>query len=351
MFRSSMTLMDVRLCQKCCKRSLSSKQLIYEKYGHPPDVLNLVTKEIGKVGADEVRVRWMGAPINPADINQLQGVYPRKPPLPAVGGMEGFGEVEEIGSGVTTLRVGDWVLPGISSAGSWRTLGNHYEKDVFKIAKDLPFDSAATLQVNPPTAYRMLKDFVNLKAGDLVVQNGANSSVGRCVIELCKLWNIRTVNIVRNRENLDVLVRELKEIGADEVFTEEEMKKESMNKAKNAQLALNCVGGRSAMLLSTCLSNKGVMITYGGMSKKPVEVPTGSLIFKDIKLVGFWISQWYTTQGNKKDREAMFEELQDLIKHGKLHPPKINKLKLEEWKTAITNAMNSSGTKQLLIMQ
>lgn len=59
-------------------------------------MLNLVTKEVGKVGANEVRVRWMGAPINPSDINQLQGVYPIKPPLPAVGGMEGFGEVEEV---------------------------------------------------------------------------------------------------------------------------------------------------------------------------------------------------------------------------------------------------------------
>lgn len=59
-------------------------------------VLNLVMKEVGEIGADEVRVRWMGAPINPADINQLQGVYPIKPSLPAVGGVEGFGEVEEV---------------------------------------------------------------------------------------------------------------------------------------------------------------------------------------------------------------------------------------------------------------
>ncbi|KAL3990015.1 Zinc-binding dehydrogenase family protein [Acanthocheilonema viteae] len=351
MFWSSMLLMGARLCRKQSQRCLSSKQLMYEKYGYPPDVLNLVTKEVGEIGTDEVRVRWMGAPINPADINQLQGVYPRKPPLPAVGGMEGFGEVEEVGSDVTTLRTGDWVVPGVSAAGCWRTFGNHCEKDLFKIANDLPFDSAATFQVNPPTAYRMLKDFVDLKAGDLVVQNGANSSVGRCVIQLCKLWNIRTVNVVRNRENFDLLVRELKEIGADDVFTEEEMKKESKNRAKNAQLALNCVGGRSAMMLSTCLSSKGVMVTYGGMSRKPIEVPTAPFIFKDIKLVGFWISQWYATRGMKKDREAMFEELQDLIKHGKLRPPKFDKVKLEDWKTAITNAMNSSGRKQLFVMQ
>lgn len=59
-------------------------------------MLKLATKELEKLEADQVRVRWMGAPINPADINQVQGVYPVKPPLPAVGGIEGFGEIEEV---------------------------------------------------------------------------------------------------------------------------------------------------------------------------------------------------------------------------------------------------------------
>ncbi|VDP12052.1 unnamed protein product [Onchocerca flexuosa] len=96
MFGSSVASLGVRLYRKHSHRWLSSKQLMYEKYGHPPDVLYLTTEEVSKVGADEVRVRWMGAPINPADINQLQGIYPIKPPLPAVGGIEGFGEVEEV---------------------------------------------------------------------------------------------------------------------------------------------------------------------------------------------------------------------------------------------------------------
>ena len=34
-------------------------------------------------------------------------------------------------------------------------------------------------QVNPPTAYNMLHEFVKLESGDWVVQNGANSAVRR----------------------------------------------------------------------------------------------------------------------------------------------------------------------------
>lgn len=44
----------------------------------------------------EVKISWKGSPINPADINQIQGVYPVKPDLPAVAGNEGFAYVEKV---------------------------------------------------------------------------------------------------------------------------------------------------------------------------------------------------------------------------------------------------------------
>ena len=51
----------------------------------------------------------------------------------------------------------------------------------------------------------MLKDFVSLCPEDTVIQNGANSAVGQLVIQLCKAWCIKTVNIVRNRPDIDCL--------------------------------------------------------------------------------------------------------------------------------------------------
>lgn len=83
---------------------------------------------------------------------------------------------------------------------------------------------AATITVNPCTAYRMLKDFVNLKPGDTVIQNGANSACGQNVIQLCKAWGINSVNIVRNRENIDELKCFLMDLGATQVLTEEELR-------------------------------------------------------------------------------------------------------------------------------
>jgi trans-2-enoyl-CoA reductase len=53
-----------------------------------------------------------------------------------------------------------------------------------KIDKRIDIDRAATLLINPPTAYCMLKEFIDLDVGDVVIQNCANSAVGRDVIQL-----------------------------------------------------------------------------------------------------------------------------------------------------------------------
>ena len=59
--------------------------------------------------------------------------------------------------------------------------------------------AAATMAINPPTAYRMLKDFGSLQAGDVIMQNGANSAVGQAVIQLCRAFGLVSVNFVRDR--------------------------------------------------------------------------------------------------------------------------------------------------------
>lgn len=77
-------------------RLLSAKQLVYHEHGDPNKVVKLVESDIpDEPQSDEVLVKWRSAPINPADLNQIQGVYPVSPPLPAVGGNEGCGWVEK----------------------------------------------------------------------------------------------------------------------------------------------------------------------------------------------------------------------------------------------------------------
>src|SRR5256885_11849759 len=87
--------------------SRTFKAAIYETHGNPAAVLRVVDCPWPEPAAHEVVVKMSAAPINPADLNSIEGKYPIKPELPATPGMEGAGVVTEIGSAVRDLAV--WV--------------------------------------------------------------------------------------------------------------------------------------------------------------------------------------------------------------------------------------------------
>lgn len=171
----------------------------------------------------QVVVKMLAAPVNPADINTIQGVYPVKPAFPAIPGNEGVGEIVNIGEKVKRLKVGDWVVPASNAWGTWRTHAVCPESELQRITSGLNVVAAATLTVNPCTAYRMLKDFADLEPGDVVIQNGANSACGQCVIQFCREWGYKSVNVVRNRPDIAALKEKLTGLGADYIVTEDEL--------------------------------------------------------------------------------------------------------------------------------
>uniref|UniRef100_A0A8C0F442 Enoyl-[acyl-carrier-protein] reductase, mitochondrial n=1 Tax=Bubo bubo TaxID=30461 RepID=A0A8C0F442_BUBBB len=236
--------------------------------------------EVAELGDSDVHVKMLAAPINPADINMIQGTYAIVSPLPAVGGNEGVGEVLEVGRRVAALKPGDRVIPAVTGLGTWRTRGVFPEETLLKVPGDIPVLSAATLSVNPCTAYRMLADFETLAPGDSVIQNAANSGVGQAVIQIAKASGIKTINVVRDRPDLPKLVERLMALGADHVITEEMLRKPEMKdifkSIPKPRLALNCVGGKSTTEMLRHLQPKGTMVTYGGMAKQPVMVPVVS---------------------------------------------------------------------------
>lgn len=124
---------------------------------------------------DTVHVKFVASPINPADVNQVQGAYPLKPPFQllgdtddtkyAVGGNEGVAQVIATGDNVKGLKVGDQVIMAQAGYGTWRTYAAGPPSDFQVVPGDVSSIQLATLSVNPCTAYRMLKDFVDLKKG------------------------------------------------------------------------------------------------------------------------------------------------------------------------------------------
>src|SRR5213593_4849010 len=92
---------------------------VYERHGNPADVLHIESRPWPAPGPDEALVQVRAAPINPADLNQIEGKYPVRPELPATPGFEGAGIVVDGGASVSTITAGTLViLP--HNLGTWR---------------------------------------------------------------------------------------------------------------------------------------------------------------------------------------------------------------------------------------
>ncbi|VDN26570.1 unnamed protein product [Dibothriocephalus latus] len=329
-------------------RPLTSWQLAFDKHGEPLDVLHERQQPIDNLSDGEVLVNFRASPVNPSDINTIQGVYPLKPKIPGVAGHEGAGYVVECGKNVQSLQPGDLVIPALPSAGTWRTLANFEEAHLIKLNPKLPLMNAAVINTNPSTAYLMLKNFVDLQPGDCIIQNGATSSVGINVIQMCKLLGIHSINLFRPRsthEATEATRKLLLDYGASLVLTDDELKQSTKAKELGkVRLALNCLCGKPALSLMKQLDNGGVLVTYGAMTRQPIPVPAGPLIFKDIQLRGFWVSGFAKKPSFLKKRLEMFDIVSQWMIDGKLHLPPHVKVPHTDWKKAMAEASFKDGT-------
>ncbi|HEU0210173.1 MAG TPA: 2-enoyl thioester reductase domain-containing protein, partial [Candidatus Udaeobacter sp.] len=226
---------------------------VYEKHGNPADVLRVETRPWPTPAVDEAVVKMRAAPINPADLNQIEGKYPMRPELPATPGFEGAGMIVELGSGVNDLTTGELViLP--HNVGTWRDALTVKAEDLVVVPEGIQPAQAAMLKINPLTAWRLLHDYVNLQKGDWLIQNAANSAAGRHVIQIAHELGYRTVNVVRRPEVID----ELRAERGDVVLVDgDNLRGEVKNATGDApiRLGLNSVGGDSALRLANCLAS------------------------------------------------------------------------------------------------
>src|SRR5688572_21488798 len=181
----------------------------------PQDVIDAVDMTLPPPAEGQVLIEVLAAPINPSDVLTLTGQYGMLPPLPAVGGNEGVGRVVELGPDTKGPKPGQTVLLPVG-CGTWSTHVVTEAARLMPLPNEANAQQLAMMTVNPPTALLMLKEFVELKPGDWVIQNAANSAVGAYLIQIAKLRGLRTINLVR-RESA---IAAVKEAGAEHVLVD-----------------------------------------------------------------------------------------------------------------------------------
>jgi NADPH:quinone reductase-like Zn-dependent oxidoreductase len=310
-------------------------------FGNPVDGLEYVDiPEPDAPSLNQVLIGVEFSPINPNDLLVAQGIYAVRPSLPAVIGNEGVGRVLAVGPGVESVKVGDRVLAPLGSF-TWRERMVIPAGGLSALPPDADPRQLAMLGINPPTAALLLSEYVDLKPGEWVVQNAANSGVGRWVIAFAKTRGLKTVNIVRRLE----LVPELETFGGDVVVVDSPDVSERIKAAvgqAELRLALDGVSGPATSVLAATLSRRGTLVSFAAMSETPMSINPLDVIFKLLTMRGFWLGH---PEVAAKIAPAIARAAA-MIASGRVHIPVAASYRLSSIKEAVAHAQR--GGKILL---
>jgi NADPH:quinone reductase-like Zn-dependent oxidoreductase len=322
-------------------------QIILTGIGDPAQNTRLEEDPRLTVGADDVLVQLEAAPVNPVDFLFANGWYGVQPQLPSTIGCEGVGRVLQVGAAADQTLAGKRVviLPTYEQ-GLWADTAVVPARNVIVVPEDGDAQQLSMLAINPVTAYRLLKDYVDLKPGDWIGQNLGTSAVARHVIALAKAAGVKTLTIVRRQD----AVEELRALGADLVLIEGEDLSDRIAAALGDQrlrLVLDGAASSSTGALATALEYRGTVVIYSSTTGEAPLLPLGNLVFNELSLRGFWLVTWLRN-ASRTLIEQTFADLADLTVKGVLSVPVEATYALTDYDKAIAHAAQPGRTGKIL---
>lgn len=332
---------------------ITSTASFYQQPGDPFKVIKSASAELPAPGPTQIILKTLVATLNPSDVSTVEGSYPSVPPPTTlytgdkahVFGNEGIFKVVAVGDKVSKVKVDDLVLPTGVGIGSWRNYLLADESQVAAVPSGLPLtpQQLATAFINPATAYLLLKEYVKLEKGDWVIQNVGNSNVGRAVSQFSKLWGINTISVIRNRNGIEEIRKELIELGSAAVVTQEELeagaeqrkaliKRITGQEESPIKLGLEAVGGAAGNALVETLAQNGTLVVYGCMSKQPLTLGAPHFIFKNLTVKGFWLS--LVIKEKPEAKGPLLQEIFPLIANGTFKSPPLQEHLVKEGTSA-----------------
>ena len=258
------------------------------------------------------------SPIHNHDLWTTRGSYGYKPALPAIGGTEAVGTIDAVGDGVDAALIGKRVAAG-GVQGSWAEYFIAAAGGVVPLPEAISDEAAAQLIAMPFSAISLL-DVLQAKAGDWIVQTAANGAVGKVLAALTEAHGIGLVNLVRRPE----AVAELTALGMTHVIATSDADWVEQVKVitgpAGARSAVDSVGGEVGAKLIDVLGQDGELVIFGTATGEPMPLNSGTLIFKQITIKGFWGSKVSTAMDGAK-KGKLIGELITLAVAGKLPLP------------------------------
>jgi trans-2-enoyl-CoA reductase len=322
------------------------KKVEISDYGTPENVAQCVeAPDVGDPGPGEIVFDVLAFPINPADISFCRGSYRLRPSLPATPGAECVGRVSAIGPGVGDFKPGDLVVN--MQRENWVQRRRIGADDAIPLPTGLDLAQAAMLRINPATALLLLEDHVALKPGDWVIQNVANSAVGRHLIVLAKEKGVRTLNVVRRDDVAD----ELRGLGANIVLNDgPDLAQRARQAAGGApiRLGIDAVSGEACKRIADCVADGGVVVTYGSMSGADPVISRAAL-GRGISLKSFMLGDGLAKRSTAEVR-AIYAGLAAKLRDGVLKAPVDATYPIDEIKAALAHAQRGGRHGKVLVL-
>lgn len=271
-------------------------------YDGGADSLALSEMPVPRPSAHQVLVRMAAAPINPSDLSFLRGAYGLKKRLPVVPGLEGSGEVVAAGSGLLArYLVGKRVACAAPADGdgTWAEFMLAEAAQCIPLRKTTETEQAATLIVNPFTAWALLEAAKELRA-EAVVQTAAASALGRMIVRLATARGLHIVNVVRRSEQVELLKSEGAGYVLDSTETEFDARLRELCTRLRASVVFDAVAGETTGRVLAAMPRGSTAIVYGGLSMQGCVVDPRSLIFERKTVRGFWLYDWMRKQSALK---------------------------------------------------
>jgi len=303
---------------------MSNRAVVLQKLvpNDPEAGLALVTKPVPKAEPGQVVVRIILRALNPTDLLSYRfSGYAHAKPGSFTPGSEGVGIVHDVGEGVTTVVKGQRVVPFVQvenlgkGEGTWQDYVSVRADLVWVVPDSISDVAAAQFVINPWTVHGMLSD-LKIPKGEYVLQTAAGSALGRQLIKLAKHWGIKTINLVRRKEQK----AELKALGADEVISTSDedvvTRVKEITGGKLAYGALDAVSGELTKRVCASVRDGGQVFIYGILAGWEATVGVGDL-FRGVHLTAWYL---YRELAIPERRRVFIDEVSKLIEDKIIEP-------------------------------
>ena len=268
-------------------------------------------------GAGQVVVDVHAAGVNFPDILLTRGKYQFKPNPPFSPGGEAAGVVSAVGSGVTSVAVGDRVAATM-------LYGAFAEKIVIpelaltKLPDNVSFEIGASTLLTYATTYHALVDRAALRAGETLLVLGAAGGVGIAAVELGALLGARVIAAASTDEKLAFCRAHGATDGINYTTSDLKDQIKALTKGNGCDVIYDPVGGALAEPALRGTAWQGRYLVIGFASGDIPKIPLNLVLLKGCQIVGvFWGS--FAMREPAKNREHA-AKLFAWIGEGKLKP-------------------------------